>query len=136
MKRKFWIGFLIFLIISCIWETVLFMTQPESRTGPLGIGLPAKMKAFESKTFGLSIQYPESWVAFEMTGGNHGDREVIVAISAPGRSFPNVRISEHELKNGDLDQVRQWGLTKIDNIKGLQAKDIKIGSPIPMVAPQ
>lgn len=78
------------------------------------------------------MQYPESWVAFELPEGNHGDREEIVAISVPGRTWPNFRIAKQNFVTGDVDQVIQWGVTRIDKIKGIQPKDITIGKPTPI----
>jgi len=124
MRNKFRLGLYIAILLLTLASAILLIIWPKARTGPLGIGLPAKMKVFTSKTFGISIQYPESWVAFETPTGNHDDREVIAWISVPGRTWPFLSVAKHDFEDGDLDQVIQWGLKRIDRAGGTQSSGI------------
>lgn len=124
MRHKFQIGLYITILLLTLMGAILLITWPKTRIGPLGIGLPAKIKVFTSKTFGISIQYPESWVAFETPTGNHGDREVITWIGVPGRSWPFLSVAKYDLKDVNLDQVIQWGLERIDRSGGTQSSGI------------
>ena len=131
MRHKFRIGLYIAILLLTLAGAILLITWPKTRTGPLGIGLPAKMKIFISETFGISIQYPESWVAFETPTGNHGDREVITWISVPGRTWPFLSVAKHDFEDGNLDQVIQWGLERIERTGGTQNSGISsIQTPI------
>jgi hypothetical protein len=97
------------LILIFVISLVIILFFPESRTGPLGLGLPAETRVFMAKQGGFSITYPQSWVTFETPQGSHGDEDVIAVILVPGRSFPQVYIARHFFSEGNISQVTAWG---------------------------
>jgi len=62
---------------------------------------------------GFSIKYPRSWQADETPQGNHGDLEVISVISRIGRSFPTAAIARRQFVGDDINQVAEWGETRV-----------------------
>jgi hypothetical protein len=99
----------VFLISIVVISLVIMVFSQESMTGPFGLGLPAKTRVFLANREGFSIQYPQSWAAFETPQGSHGDEEVIAVILVPGRSFPQVYIARHFSPVSDISQVIAWG---------------------------
>ena len=104
--------------ISCLIQAVGLILFPSRRTGPFGDDLPARMIAFDDQALGFSIDYPESWKAFPTLPGNHGDKEVILPILVPGRSFPQVIVARTNRVHGDINEVSRWGESRLADLSG------------------
>ena len=82
-------------------------------------GLPSPMATFVSNQFHISIEYPQTWVAFEMTQGSHGDDEAIVFVGHAGPAgHPRVLIAQRKYFESSLSDAESWGLVRIERWKG------------------
>lgn len=126
-----WTIWAAFALSGCLISVLIILVNPSARTGPFGIGLPAKMEKFYIEQIPLAIDYPESWVPFETPGGNHGDLEVVATISVPGRSYPQVFFMVKQFPDGTLEQVAKWGeqrvYTKIFKAQGYDFVQMDFG---------
>lgn len=75
-------------------------------------GLPSPMVIFVSKQFNVSINYPQTWAAFELTQGSHGDHEVI-AFFGYAAAQTTVNIAQRSFSQPTLDRVAQWGESRL-----------------------
>jgi hypothetical protein len=101
----------IFLVVSVYFINDLF--KPQFQTGPFGIGLPAPFEWFSSDVLGLAIKHPQSWVATVMLEGNRGNRENVLTIGVPGRSWPRLNLFVHAIDSEQPNQTLQWVLDMV-----------------------
>ena len=104
------------VIVILVIVFLLSFTQfifPSNRRGLFGTGLPSPMESFVGNNVHLSIDYPSSWVASELPQGSHGDKEVFALIINPGNWMPSVWFARHDFQNNDLNQVAEWGESRI-----------------------
>ncbi len=84
------------------------------------------MATFVSNKFHISIDYPKTWVAYELTQGNHGDNEVIAFIGyAAPAAQPKVFIAQRDFTQPTLEDVAAWGETRL-MAKGSEYVTVKL----------
>lgn len=116
IKKEIIITLLVLLGFAILISILALAFNPNKRTGPFGIGLPAPMKTFQGKQFNFSVNYPQSWVPFETTKGSHGDSDVIATVNVPGRSWPSVNIRMKHYSSNDDELVADDGEKRINEI--------------------
>jgi hypothetical protein len=103
---------LLLVLLGFLWFALSFVLSLNRIF--TSTGLPSPMATFVSNKFHISIDYPQTWVAYELTQGNHGDNEVIAFIGYAGPAAqPKVFIAQRSFPQPILDDVVAWGETRL-----------------------
>ncbi len=100
---------LVVLFLYTLVSVIMALILPRGYTGPLGIGIPAKLMHYTSKNGDFSIVHPSTWPISETPNGEHGDMEVFAIINPGGRSFPRMVLAKKTFTGNNLQDVVKWG---------------------------
>ena len=112
-KRKFSLPWpitiiLLLALLGFLWFALNFVLGLNRMV--TSTGLPSPMTTFVSKEFHISFDYPQTWVAYELTQGNHGDMEAIASVGYAGLAAqPNVLVAQKSFAHPTLEDVASWG---------------------------
>jgi hypothetical protein len=113
-KNQLFMAFNLFIMVALLVSLAMLLLNPESRTGPFGIGLPAELKTYQSVHHPVRLIYPGSWVVHDATNMMKS-RGIIFSINVPGRSFPQVMGYEKPFTT-NIEEVIEWGNRIMDDL--------------------
>jgi hypothetical protein len=89
-------------------------------------GLPARMTLFNSQIGQFSILYPMTWTARDTPNGTRGDRgDNVIAVITNAFASPIIEISHPMSAIYELDEVVQWGQSRVEQKMGYKMVSIQ-----------
>ena len=101
--------YILITTISIFLSFIILFSYPNSIKGPIGSNIPSKVVVFMADDKRFSFLYPSNWIASSLSGGNHGDDEIIAIVTASGYSMANVNIARHRFQNESISNIFEWG---------------------------
>jgi hypothetical protein len=109
-RTQFWLflGLLAVSLYSAYSVWIFYMKATST-------GLPSPMTRFNSDHFGISMEYPQAWTAYELLHGNHGDQQAIAyfSYSAPVTRIV-VLVARMPSQQPSAQQIADWGLARLE----------------------
>ena len=66
-------------------------------------------QTFSNQSGGYTLNYPISWIGFELPDGQNGDKEILGILAMYTQDYPNVYIAQKTSNSPSLEEVIAWG---------------------------